>query len=170
MQASRSSSVSERLYLVEAEVKRARQRRCRNERGSLGFTQRRLHCLLPRNTNHTQSPHRPLLRAGSRHAPEGARNGQSRHRGRRGMSRRHSAFLALEALGVDAFTIRDLALLGAARRPPGPIGGACEALRSRCIAPESIQVCVFFKRNLRRRVALVFSGSPSESPEDGESS
>ena len=110
MQASRCSSVSERLYLLEAALKRARQRRCLNVLGSLGFTQRRRNCLLPCNTNHTQSPHRPLLRAGSRHAPEDARNGQSRHPGRRGTSRRHRAVLPLESLGVDAFTIRDLTL------------------------------------------------------------
>jgi hypothetical protein len=113
MQASSCSSVSERLYLFEATLKRARQCRCRNERGSLGFTQRRRNCLLPCNTNHTQSPQRPLLGAGSRHFPDDARNGQPRHPGRRGTARRHSAFLLLETLGVGAFTIRDLTLVSA---------------------------------------------------------
>ena len=110
MQASCCFSLSEWLYFLEAAVKRARQRRCLHERGSLGFTQRRRHCLLPRNTNHTQSPHRPLLRTGSRHAPEDARNGQSRHLGRRGASRRPRAFLPLESSRVDALTIRSATL------------------------------------------------------------
>ena len=113
MQASCCFWVSEWLYLLEAALKRARRRRCLHECGSLGFTQRRRNCLLPRNTNHTQSPHRPLLRVVSRHAPEAARNGQSRHPGRRGTARRHGAFLPLESLGVDAFTIRDLTLVSA---------------------------------------------------------
>ena len=53
MQASCCSSVSEWLYLLEAAPRRVRQRRCLKERGSLGFTQRRRHCLPPRSTYHT---------------------------------------------------------------------------------------------------------------------
>jgi hypothetical protein len=106
MQAFRSFSVSEWLYLLEAALKRARQRRCRNERGSLGLTQRRRNCLLPRNTNHTQSPHRPLLRVRSKHAPEDAWNGQSRHPSRGGASLRHPAFIDWESSRLGTATMR----------------------------------------------------------------
>jgi hypothetical protein len=113
MQASCCTSVSEWLYLLEAALKRARQRLGRNVRGSLGLTQRRRNCWLPCNTNHTQSPHRPLLRAVSRQAPKDERNGQPRQPGRRGTPRCRSAFLLWESFGVEAFTIRGLTLVSA---------------------------------------------------------
>src|ERR1035438_7532479 len=105
MQAFCCASVSEALYFFEAAPKRARQYSCLGVRGSFGLTYRRRCCFLPRRY-HTQSPHRPLLTRGSRHAPEGGPKGQSRHPGLRGRPRPLTAFSPLEPLGVRAFVIR----------------------------------------------------------------
>ena len=59
---------------------------------------------------HTQSPHRPLLIAGSRHRPEGVRNGQARHPGLRSTARRRTAFGPLESPPAGAFNIRHSSL------------------------------------------------------------
>jgi hypothetical protein len=102
MQASSCSSVRAALYFLEAAASRARQCSWFGVCGSRGLTQRRRPCLLPGSRYHTQSPHRPLLMVVSRHRPEGAQNGQSRHRGlRRGADA--VAFPPLDLLGTSAF-------------------------------------------------------------------
>jgi hypothetical protein len=105
MQAFCCSSVSEALYFFEAAPKRSREYSCLGVRGSFGLPYRCRCCLLPRRYQ-TQSPHRPLFTRGSRHAPEGARKGQSRHPGLRGRPRPLTAFRPLKPLGVRAFVIR----------------------------------------------------------------
>ena len=112
IQASRSSSVIDWLYFLEAAAKRARQLNCLGVRGSFGLTYR-CRCCFPFRTYHTQSPHRPLLRPVAKHSPQGPRWGQRRHAGLRGRSRALIAFRAWEPFGVGTFIIRHVALVNA---------------------------------------------------------
>jgi hypothetical protein len=105
IQASCCSSVSDWLYFFEAAPKRPRQCCCLVVRGFLGRAQRRRRCLLP-TTYQTQSPQRPLLTAGSRHSPEGPRNGQPRHPRLRSRPRLRTAFRSSESLPACAFIMR----------------------------------------------------------------
>ena len=113
MQASCCSSVSDWLYFFEAAPNRPRQYRCLGVRGSFNLRYRCRCCFLPRRYQ-TQSPQRPLLIAGSRHAPEGARKGQSRQRGFRDRLRLRTAFRPLGFVGARAFMIRDATLVSPA--------------------------------------------------------
>ena len=125
MQAFCCSCVSEALYFFEAAPKRSREDSCLGVRGSFGLTYRRRCCSL-RRRYHTQSPHRPLFTRGSRHAPEGARKGQSRHPDLRAALRLSTAFRPLELFGTRAFMIGHAILVSAARQlwrsvvPPTP--------------------------------------------------
>jgi len=120
IQASCCSSVSDWLYFREAALRRARQYSCPGARGSRGLVQPRRHCLLPRRY-HTQSPQRPLLMAGSRHSPEGAQNGQRRHRPPRRTISVRSAFCPLRFSIPLAFTILLVALVRTAGQPGRPV-------------------------------------------------
>jgi hypothetical protein len=120
MQASCCSSVSDALYFLEAAASRARQYRCFGVRGSCGLTQRRRPCLLPASGYHTQSPHRPLRIVVSRHFPEGAQNGQSGHRGLRGLADA-LAFQAPDGLVVRVFVIDRSSIVVTKWRPWHPV-------------------------------------------------
>jgi hypothetical protein len=115
MQAFCCSSVREALYLFEAAPKRSREYSCLGVRGSFGLTYRCRCCLLPRRYQ-TQSPQRPLFTRGSRHAPEGARKGQSRHPGLRLTWRLRLAFCPWEPFSTRAFMMGHAASVSAARQ------------------------------------------------------
>jgi len=124
LHAARSSSVSDWLHRLEAPPKRARQKTCLGVRGSFGLIYRCRHCLLPR-IYHTQSPHRPLLSAGSRHAPEDARKGHPRHPRLTGTARFPIAFRPWESVGVRAFIFRHATLVS-----PAALGSQASRLTS----------------------------------------